>query len=131
MNFLLENRNKLSWLAGDWLQQDMDSMKMYSGGLSCNLPTASVRAAFPVVEDIFAVDLMIYIKLIKIGNTFLTLLVTPTHIKLLIIFCCVGYKIHIHTSRPNYSRKTTTNIVCMHKQVSQKELYPGSLKPCC
>ena len=54
MEFLLENRNKLSWLAGDWLQQEKDSMKVYSGGLSCNLPTASVRAAFPVVEDILS-----------------------------------------------------------------------------
>ena len=54
MKFLLENQNKLSWLAGDWLQQDKDSMNVYSSGLSCNLSTASVRAALPVVEDILS-----------------------------------------------------------------------------
>jgi len=54
MKLLLENQNKLAWLAGNWLQQDKDSMKVYSGGLSCNLPTAAVRAAFPVVEDILS-----------------------------------------------------------------------------
>jgi len=54
MNFLLENPNKLSWLAGDWLEQDKDNMKVYSGGFSCNLPTASVRVASPVVDDILS-----------------------------------------------------------------------------
>ena len=54
MEFVLEQQNKFPWLVGDWLRQEEDRMEVCSAGWSCSLPTATVRAAFPAVENILS-----------------------------------------------------------------------------
>ena len=54
MEILLEKQNKFPWLGADWLEQEEDRMDVWSAGRGFSLPTASVRAAFPVVADILS-----------------------------------------------------------------------------
>ena len=53
MDILFENQ-EFRWLAADWLQQEGSRMNLSSAGRTHSLPTAIVRAAFPVVADILS-----------------------------------------------------------------------------
>ena len=53
MDFLFENQ-EFRWLRADWLQQEVSRMNLSSAGRTHSLPTATVRAAFPVVADILS-----------------------------------------------------------------------------
>lgn len=50
----MEKQNKFPWLGADWLEQEEDRVDVWSAGRGYSLPTASIRAAFPVVADILS-----------------------------------------------------------------------------